>query len=90
MYSSRIEVFNAVKDIISHTIAETLKAAVSAIEGEKRNQDAPKESDPHFTGCGGCGGQYPAICGCREVNKALSVAITAVEGLGKTDKTIEI
>lgn len=53
-------------------------------EGEKRDQDAPKENDPHFTGCGGCGGAYPAICGCKEVNQALDTLkkhITSVTGV---------
>ena len=41
------------------------------VEGMRRDQKKKKESDPYFTGCGACGGSYPAICGCKEVNEAL-------------------
>jgi len=44
---------------------------VEGIEGMRRDQEAKKENDPHFTGCGGCGEQYPAICGCRYYNQCL-------------------
>ena len=57
--------------------------AVEIIKGMKRNQDAPKENDPHFTGCGGCGEAYPAICGCREVNQALDDTLTIINSIFK-------
>ena len=42
------------------------------------HQDAPKENDPYFTGCGGCGADYPAICGCREVNQSIEDTLTLI------------
>jgi hypothetical protein len=56
-----------ITQIITNTGAEIMRR----VEGERRDQNAPKPNDPHFTGCGGCGGQYPTICGCRGVNQAL-------------------
>lgn len=53
---------------------DLMSEVVEKLEGLKRNQDAPKPGDLHFTGCGGCGEAYPAICGCREVNQALTEA----------------
>jgi len=64
----------------SHTKA-ILTNVVERLRLEKRDQDAPKEGDPHFTGCGGCGADYPAICGCREVNHALQTQIDYLEDI---------
>jgi len=60
-----------VDELLKLIIANTLKQAAEAMEVLKRDQNKKKESDPHFTGCGGCGEDYPAICGCREVNQVL-------------------
>jgi len=40
-------------------MTQTIKERLELL---KRDQNAKKEDDPHFTGCGGCGEQYPAIC----------------------------
>jgi len=45
----------------------------------KRDQNAKKEDDPHFTGCGGCGEQYPAICGCRDFNEGVDACLPLLE-----------
>ena len=45
----------------------------------KRDQNAKKEDDPHFTGCGGCGEQYPAICGCRDFNAGVDACLPLLE-----------
>ena len=45
----------------------------------KRDQNAKKEDDPHFTGCGGCGEQFPAICGCRDFNEGVDACLPLLE-----------
>jgi len=57
---------------MTQTIKERLKLL-------KRDQNAKKEDDPHFTGCGGCGEQYPAICGCRDFNEGVDACLPLLE-----------
>ena len=71
------------KWVITQAHQAGIDEAVEIIKGMKRNQDAPKENDPHFTGCGGCGEAYPAICGCREVNQALDDTLTIINSIFK-------
>jgi len=49
----------------------------------KRDQNAKKEDDPHFTGCGGCGEQFPAICGCRDFNAGVDACLPLLEEVRK-------
>ena len=73
----------ALTEAYEHGKKAGIDEAVEIIKGMKRNQDAPKENDPHFTGCGGCGEAYPAICGCREVNQALDDTLTIINSIFK-------
>jgi len=79
-YSTEEDLDELVAQIITNTGAEIVRR----VEWEIRDQEAPKPDDPHFTGCGGCGQQYPAICCCREVNETLDTIkqhITNITGV---------
>jgi hypothetical protein len=67
-----------IKDLLKAQDKIAREAMVEKIKGMKRNQEAPKENDPHFTGCGACGRSYPAICGCKEVNEVLDTIISSL------------
>ena len=63
-----------ISGLINEIIAETLKAAVSAIEGEKtKTLSSPEEETAE---------EYEIRL--KATSKAFSTAITAVEGVGKT------
>ena len=57
-------------------MTQTIKERLELL---KRDQNAKKEDDPHFTGCGGCGEQYPAICGCRDFNEGVDACLPLLE-----------
>ena len=61
-------------------MAQTIKERLELL---KRDQNAKKEDDPHFTGCGGCGEQYPAICGCRDFNAGVDACLPLLEEVRK-------
>lgn len=69
---------NSAEDVkIKKAIAETLKAAVSAIEAEKE--------EIHCGAYDRAGERNQHIEEVRTINSVLSTAITAVEGMGKNE-----
>ena len=58
------------------SMTQTIKDRLELL---KRDQNAKKEDDPHFTGCGGCREQYPAICGCRDFNAGVDACLPLLE-----------
>lgn len=70
------------KWVIEQVRAETIKEAVRVIEGEKHPNLSAMEKGSEF--------MTPRMYRALGHNDALSTAITAVEGLGKTDKQTEV
>lgn len=66
------------RDKLTTILTKQLTELEVEVRKMKRDQDAPKENDPYFTGCGGCGADYPAICGCREVNQSIEDTLTLI------------